>query len=312
VGDRLRLEWKAPARNEDGTSEGLDLESARVMRRVTEIQEVASEPAPGEAPPPGPPPFRSEAVAVARVDSVKLGEAKAQEEPIDPAWIGKRVEYAVVYENGRGRESQLSEIARIEPVAALPPPGPPQAEARDGFVALSWTVPAEAPVPLSFAVYRRLRESKVYPEAPLNPEPLSSPSFEDKTVVFGAESCYVVASLVPPSSSISSLPSEESCITPKDRFPPESPSGLVALPSEDAILLSWREVDAPDRKGYRVYRGASASGPFEHIAEVTETSYRDGEASPGERLFYRVTAIDNAPGTNESAPSEVVEARRGP
>lgn len=244
------------------------------------------------------------------MDSAKLGEAKLHEEPVDPAWIGKRVEYAVVYRNGKGRESALSELARVDPVAAVPPPGPPKAEAGDGFVALSWSVPADAPASLSFAVYRRLEPSKDYPRAPLNTEPLSAPSFEDKTAVFGAGSCYSVASILAPS--VSTLPSEETCITPQDLFPPEAPSGLVAVPSEDAILLSWRDVKAADLKGYRVYRGASDSGPFELVAEVTATSYTDGDAAPGERLFYQVTAIDSAPGTNESAPGEAVEAKREP
>jgi len=322
VGDRLRLGWKAPARNEDGTSEGVDLEEARVLRRVIEIpapppaptEEAPAEEAPAAAPaappaPPAPPPFGREAVVVAEVVSSKLGEAKNREEPVDPAWIGKRVEYAILYANGKGRESPLSEIARIDPVAALAPPGRPQAEARDGFVALSWSPAADS---LSFLVFRRLEESGSYPEAALNPEPLASPSFEDRTAVFGVGSCYVVAAVSSPPGWISSPPSEEVCITPQDTFAPASPAGLVAVASGEAILLSWREVEASDRKGYRVYRGAARSGPFAFVAEVTGTSYTDTGAAPGESVFYRVTAIDDAPGTNESAPSDVAEARRSP
>jgi hypothetical protein len=188
-----------------------------------------------------------------------------------------------------------------------------KAEPGDGFVALSWSPPPppEAPESLSFSVHRRLENEASYPEAPLNPEPVSGTSLKDGTAVFGSTICYVVAAVLP-SSSISSLPSEEVCLTPEDRFPPAAPTGLVAVPSEEGILLSWREVDAPDRKGYRVYRGASPEGPFESLAEVTGTSYTDGAAAPGETLFYHVTAIDGAPGTNESPPSEVVEARRSP
>ena len=84
------------------------------------------------------------------------------------------------------------------------------------------------------------------------------------------------------------------------------------MSSSDAILLSWREVEAPGRKGYRVYRGASTAGRFERVAEVTESSYTDGSAAPGEIYFYAVTAIDDAPGTNESPRSEVAEAKRSP
>ena len=324
VGDRLRLAWTAPARNQDGSTENVDLEDARVLRRVTEVPvpppepppevpredpSAASAPATEEAP--RPPPFRSEAVVVTEVSSLEPGERKVHEDSIDPAWIGKRVEYAVVYENGKGRESPLSEVARIDPAAVVAPPSSVKAEAGDGFVALSWSPPPEAPESLSFSVHRRLENEASYSEAPLTPEPVSGTRWQDETVVFGSTVCYVVAAVLP-SRSVSSLPSEEVCITPEDRFPPGAPTGLVAVPSKDGILLSWREVDAPDRKGYRVYRGASPEGPFESLAEVTGTSYTDGAAAPEETLFYHVTAIDDAPGTNESPPSEVVEARRSP
>jgi hypothetical protein len=246
------------------------------------------------------------------VDSAVLGEPKTHEEPLDPAWIGKRVEYALVYVNRKGRESALSEVVRIEPVAALAPPGTPKAEAGDGFVALSWSPPPQAPAAIAFSVYRRLQDAARYPEAPLNPEPLSAASFEDRTAVFGATLCYVVAAVMPSAGSISSLPSEEVCLTPEDRFPPPAPSGLVAVASSGAVLLSWREVDAPDRTGYRVYRGTSADGPFELLAEVRDSSYTDGTAASGETYYYAVTAIDDAPGVNESPRSEVAEARRSP
>ncbi len=241
-----------------------------------------------------------------------LGEAKSHEEPVDPSWIGKRVEYALVYVSRKGRESAPSEVVHLDPRTPLAPPGAPKAEAGDGFVALSWSPHPEAPASIGFSVHRRLQEASNYPEAPLNPEPLSTSSFEDGTAVFGAASCYVVSAVLPPAASITSARSEEVCITPEDRFAPLAPSGLVAVPSAGAILLSWREVDAPDRKGYRVYRGASPEGPFEHLAEVNEPSYTDGSAAPGETYFYAVTAIDDAPGVNESPQSEVVEARLVP
>jgi hypothetical protein len=246
---------------------------------------------------------------VNEVESSALGEAKVYEEPVDSAWLGKRVEYAVVYENGKGRESPLSPIARIEPVVALETLEAPKAEAADGFVALSWTAPANPPPGMGFSVHRRLEESKGYPERPLNSEPLSAASFEDRTAVFGVASCYVVAAVLAPSN-VSSPPSEETCITPQDHFPPGAPKGLVAVPTENAILLSWQAVSSTDLKGYRVYRGATREGAAELIAEVTQPSYTDESAAVGETHYYSVTAIDNTTGTNESAKSEAVEAIR--
>jgi hypothetical protein len=321
-GDRLQLTFRAPARNEDGSSDKVDLESARVMRRVREIptapeaptetpepsEEVEAEAPLGE-PAPAAPPFASEAVVASEIPSAEPGESKAHEELIDPAWIGKRVEYAVIYRNGSGRESARSEIVAIDPVAPLARPALLAAEAGDGFVSLRWSAPQEAPPAVAYAVFRRLEEA--YREAPLNAEPLSEPSFQDDSAVFGAENCYLVEAVLAAEggASISSLPSEEICIVPQDRFAPGAPGGLVAVPSEKGILLSWTDVDARDRKAYRVYRGESVDG-LALLAEVPDPSYTDETAPLGEKLFYAVTAIDSAPRLNESELSAIVEVLR--
>ena len=124
-------------------------------------------------------------------------------------------------------------------------------------------------------------------------------------VSLGLASGQVLA-VLGPSGNVSSLPSEEACITPQDRFPPKPPSGLVAVPSEGSVLLSWREVEASDVKAYRVYRGEAAEGPFLFLGEVQQTTYTDTNAESDETYFYFVTAIDNAPEGNESAKSEAV------
>jgi hypothetical protein len=246
---------------------------------------------------------------VQEVESSGLGELQSFEEPVDPAWIGKRVEYALVYENRKGRESAISEIARVDTMSVLAPPGAPTLEAAEGFVAVKWSAPEGAPPDVAFSVYRRLEDAKVYPDTPLNPEPLAAPTYEDRSAVFGAPLCYVVSVVLGPTGNVSSLPSEEACITPQDRFPPKPPSGLVAVPSEGSVLLSWREVEASDVKAYRVYRGEAAEGPFLFLGEVQQTTYTDTHAESDETYFYFVTAIDNASEGNESAKSEAVEVR---
>jgi hypothetical protein len=294
----------------------VDLESARVMRRVREIppdpepatetpeeSEEPAEPAPPE------PPFASEALLATEIPSIQPGESRSHEEPIDPQWIGKRVEYAVIYRNGSGRESASSEIVAIDPMAPLPRPGLPEAEAGDGFVSLRWSAPSEAPSSIVFSVYRRLEDA--YRDAPLNAEPLSEPSFQDDSAVFEAEYCYVVEAVLPSESgaAISSLPSDEVCLVPRDRFAPPAPQGLVAVPSEKGVLLSWSPVEAKDRKAYRVYRGDSVE-ELALLAEVAEPSYADESPPVEPKLFYAVTAIDSAPQLNESPLSEIVEVPR--
>jgi hypothetical protein len=352
VGDRLRLSWKAPTRNQDGTTEEVNLVEARISRRVIELPSAApeppSEPPPDEAAPPTPPPtpapiatpFDPEASRVSTVESRELGAELFYEDVVEPDWIGKRVEYMVVYANRRNREGPPSALVSIDPRTELASPVAPAAEPADGFVSLSWSAPEGADASYAYDVYRRLQEESRYGDARLNPEPLSEFRFEDRTAVLGTPVCYVVASVAvtPPvepgespepgepaesaepdpdapstaesRGSIESRPSEEVCLTPEDRFAPEVPSGLVAVPSSDGILLTWRASASVDLRGYRVYGSDSASGEPAFLAEVGSASYNDATLAPGQTRFYVVTAIDDAPAVNESEKSEIVEATR--
>jgi hypothetical protein len=349
VGNRLRLSWKAPSRNQDETTAEVNLMEARISRRVVELPSEAPEPPsepptdvpPEEALPPAPipprpiaTPFDPEASMVSTVESRELGAERFYEDVVEPAWIGKRVEYLVVYANRRNRVGPPSTVVSIDPRAELARPVAPAAEPGDGFVSLQWSAPEGADESYGYAVFRRLQDEARYGDAPLNPEPLPEPRFEDRSAAFGTPVCYVVTSVAvtPPvepvepgepdepdpdapatvesRGSIESGPSEEVCLTPEDRFAPEVPSGLVAVPSSDGILLTWRASASVDVRGYRVYRSDSASGDFSFLGEVDSASYNDAAVAPGETRFYVVTAIDDAPAVNESEKSAVAEATR--
>ena len=95
------------------------------------------------------------------------------------------------------------------------------------------------------------------------------------------------------------------------------PAGLRAFGGPNSILLQWE----PDRqtrvRGYYVYRGTSAAGPFVRLTEepVALPEYRDETAPGGATSYYHVTAVSAAylPGNTvprmaESPPSDVVSA----
>jgi hypothetical protein len=425
IGDRVRLEWRSPARNRDGTTENLDLREARVLRRVLDLDALVKaqthpaasetktetgpktaeaapatqaaepptvetpEPSPAENPPAetgearpqpegGPPtpaeeasrdekqlpqvtfpPFEGEAVVVTTLPSAEPGAVVHYEEAVDPAWIGKRVEYAVVYANAKKRVGPVSARVLIDPVSPLVPPGAPSAEVGDGFVSLTWSAlergeaeaEAETETDFGYLVFRRsgspsasAENEHEYPASPLDEKPVSGAAYEDRTIVFGAPICYAIAAVrlppppppaaagdevktetgaaPPPGNIVPVVPpiakfpriqsplSDEVCLTPEDHFPPPAPTGLVAVPSPDGILLTWRAVEARDLRAYRVYRRSSASSALQLLAEVETTTYTDRDAPAGEARSYVVTAIDGAPGTNESSKSEVATATR--
>jgi hypothetical protein len=99
-----------------------------------------------------------------------------------------------------------------------------------------------------------------------------------------------------------------------DTFPPLTPTGLAAVPSDNGtspdLDLSWEPDTDPDLAGYNVYR-RSASGAFQRINQqlVVGPAFTDTAVTPGTAYTYRVTAVDNT--GNESPPStEVTETAR--
>jgi fibronectin type 3 domain-containing protein len=120
---------------------------------------------------------------------------------------------------------------------------------------------------------------------------------------------------------VRSLPSSVATVDVEDVFPPDVPSGLVAVPGvaggiggeaeRPAIDLSWEPNMEPRIAGYNVARrdldGAAPNAWLQLDAEpVRETSYRDLNVVAGHRYAYRVTAVNEA--GHRSAPSgEAVE-----
>lgn len=87
---------------------------------------------------------------------------------------------------------------------------------------------------------------------------------------------------------------------------PRVPQGLVAVPSEGSIDLSWDAGDQPDLAGYNVYRTGPDGAQTKLTTEpVAGPAFRDTTAAAGTEYEYRVTALD-ANG-NESARSGAVK-----
>ncbi len=113
-----------------------------------------------------------------------------------------------------------------------------------------------------------------------------------------------------------------------DTFPPDAPTGLVAVPgfvapeanriqspppalvaSRPTIDLSWQPSIGERLAGYRVYRSevqsvAADSSPLSRITSslVPTAAYRDLAVEAGHTYLYRVTAVDSV--GNESTPSD--------
>jgi hypothetical protein len=146
---------------------------------------------------------------------------------------------------------------------------------------------------------------------PLNPLPLTVPTYVDKRVEFGVEHCYAVVTLdVVSGLDVRSPLSPIACVTFVDTFAPAPPTGLNAVGTTGAVSLSWQPNEEDDLVGYLVLRGVS---PGETLLPLTveplgESTYRDGTAAPGVAYVYAVQAVDAAEPPNLSLASETVTA----
>jgi fibronectin type 3 domain-containing protein len=98
-------------------------------------------------------------------------------------------------------------------------------------------------------------------------------------------------------------------VTPQDSIAPAPPAGLVAVPGERDVALTWRANREPDLLGYLVYRRELPQVVSVRLTDQTipGTTFTDRTARRGATYVYTVTAVDRSARRNESAPSAEVE-----
>jgi hypothetical protein len=145
---------------------------------------------------------------------------------------------------------------------------------------------------------------------PLNPAPLTAPSFERQGVEFGREQCFVVRTVqMIGAVALESSPSERICTTPSDVFAPAPPKELKAVAGTGVISLIWDANTEQDLAGYVVLRGEAPGDTLQPLTPmpIRETTFRDTTVKAGVRYVYAIVAIDNATPPNSSAQSGRVE-----
>jgi hypothetical protein len=141
---------------------------------------------------------------------------------------------------------------------------------------------------------------------PINQAGLAATSTTDQ-VAMGRQHCYNVRAA---RGALLSAPSPRTCIMPVDIFPPSSPTGLAAVPSEGGISLIWEPNSERDLGGYLILRREAGDATLRQLTTtpVAEARYRDTDVQPGKRYIYSVVAVDGQlPLPNVSAESERVE-----
>jgi hypothetical protein len=198
-----------------------------------------------------------------------------------------------------GRESALSNIARLIPT---PPPDPPTglgAEPEPDGIRLRWTATEDRPV-----LVERSADGSTW--RTVSADPVSGTEWIDRTAGQGRTWSYRLRSVLRRDGQprVVGGAGDILTLTYADRYPPAAPAGLVCLPEGERVRLRWQE--DPDAATYRVVR-RSGSAEEQTLAEAVDGVGFDDTAPPPGASIYRVTAIDAA--GNASEPATCTAAR---
>jgi hypothetical protein len=186
-GTQMLLAWTMPQSNQDG-SELTDLAGFKVMRMDFDPTEDC-------------PDCRDTSTLLRQVELEYLRDVRSANGRFfltDPDLEeGRGYQYRIIPYNRWGQDG--TPVAGRQVVTIIPPP--PQeveATATDGLLTLTWQAPQDLGANmelLGYNVYRR-RPGRPYAMAPLNPQPLSAPRFEDRRFQSGRTYLYAVRSVV--------------------------------------------------------------------------------------------------------------------
>ncbi len=272
------------------------------MSRVELIRLVYDSETP---PPPDPDAFRrrGERVRIVQGDPFKPGAILALSDPsvkeLDRSGAGQTLRYAVRVLDRRGRSSAWVAAPDLVPLPAGRPPDSLAAEPTAAGIRLVWSGDADR----GYNLYRSSGEGT---QVPVNDQPIRATEFLDDDAQIGQTYEYLVRALLAEGRPRrESADSEVAVVTAVDRFPPAPPHGLVAVQEGNGVRLFWDPSPERDVAGYRVFRSLDGAG-FVLIGPdpLERPLYLDADVRPGQRVRYRVTAIDAADPPNESGPAE--------
>jgi len=303
------LSWSYPSSTTSGESLH-DLESIELWRAT--LIEV-------EAPPPGEDPrdrnlnrqllvSNGELITVLDRDGLDAATRGSMLEWIDdleawhrdhPADQTQVIWYAVRSICCHGRESGLSNIARLIPQQPPAPPTGLEAAAEVDGIRLTWVPHEEFPVIVE-------RSSDAESWLAVAGKPLATGEWFDRNAGQGKGWNYRLRSVQRPTDGprVVGEPGPAVGLFYPDIYPPSAPADLVCLPEGARVRLHWRAIAEAD--SYRVYRNAAGKEPAILSDAVRAAQFEDNAPPPG-TSEYGVTAIDAA--GNESGPSTCTAAR---
>jgi hypothetical protein len=223
-----------------------------------------------------------------------------------------RLRYAVRFVNDSGSKAAFSNFLLIEPIAKVANfPALSGVKVSQDAITLNWTSPEtniDGSKPANIIGYNVYRAGKTETTAKLvNQTPITVNEFADESFEFEIQYKYFVRtiSLGTNAEPIESQESNIVEITPKDTFPPSSPTAITIAASPNSIAIFFVANLEKDIAGYKIYRSNDKVTWQLMTDKLLETNtFQDTKVESGKTYFYYLIAVDKF--GNESEKSEIV------
>jgi len=198
----------------------------------------------------------------------------------------------------RHRESEISNVVRLEPQAPPDPPADLGLEAGADGIDVIWTPTADTKT-----LIERSADGAAW--TAVTDEPVDGESWRDENAPQGQDWSYRLRSVIalPGGDLVVGKPSQPERIEHPDTYPPGAPSDVVCLPEGSQVRVRWQAVASAVVYSVSRQHGGEAADILTDDHRSIE--FTDQEPPLGE-LVYIVTARDAAGNRSEEASCVVV------
>jgi hypothetical protein len=198
----------------------------------------------------------------------------------------------------RHRESEFSNVVRLEPQAPPDPPAGLNLTAGSAGIDLSWTAQ-----PGIKTLVERSADGAVW--TTVTEDAVGGSTWRDEKAAQGQEWSYRLRSVValPGGERVVGGPSDPVRVNHPDTYPPAAPSEIVCLPEGEKVRVRWQAV--PGAVVYGVTR-RHGDEPLEVLTDNHRSIEFTDAAPPLGELVYLVTARDAAGNRSKAASCVVI------
>ncbi len=198
----------------------------------------------------------------------------------------------------RGRESDLSNVVRLEPQEPPRPPTDLLLTALSTGIEISWHQDAGLKT-----LVERSSEGATW--SLVSGEAMEGLDWRDTTASQGRSWSYRLRSVreLPGGGRVVGQPSEPSRVSHPDTYPPRSPAEIVCLPEGATVRVRWRA--APGSITYRVIRRGADDVELLLSDQVEAVEFTDPSPPLGP-ITYLVVAVDDSGNASGSSSCSVV------